>query len=63
MEGSVQYNASAALSPEIGGCLGLRAGMDIFGEVKNLLLLPGFKPRTVQFVTQSLHPTAVLPLL
>jgi hypothetical protein len=54
---SGQLHVPAALPPgknagihSIGGWMGPRAGLDSFGEAKNLLPLPGFELRTVQAV-------------
>ena len=50
-----KYNAPAVLPPEKNtgthgiGCVGPRAGTEVFGEVKNILPLPRFKPWAVLF--------------
>jgi hypothetical protein len=55
MEVSGQLNAPAVLLPgnnagthRIAGSVGPTAGLDVFGEEKNIFALPVFEPRIVQ---------------
>jgi hypothetical protein len=57
MEVGGRLHAPAALPPgknpgthQIGGWVGPRAGLDVLGEEKNLLPLPGFEPQTVKLI-------------
>ena len=48
----------------MGGCLGPREVLDVFGDGKCLLLQPGVEPRLISLEARSLHvPTTLCRLL